>query len=108
MEENQESIIISFFYDQESPSGVGFETIEQLSQREDTLCLAMDLATKISDSLPEEAKEIMAEEGIPIYRIFTDRKGFWGEWCDTEALNVEQEMNRLLEKIASDLEQAAH
>ncbi|SHN87423.1 hypothetical protein [Desulfitobacterium chlororespirans] len=108
MAENQESIIMSFFYDQESPSGVGFETIELLSQGKDTLCLAMDLATKISDSLPEEAKAIMAEEGVPLYRIFTDQKGFWGEWCDTESLKVEEEMKKLLDKIASDLEQAAH
>lgn len=106
--ENQESVIMSFYYDQESPSGVGFETIEVLSQCEDTLCLAMELATKISDSLPEEAKEIMVKEGVPLYRIYTDHKGLWGEWCDTETLDVDQAMNRLLDKIAEDFENAAH
>lgn len=107
IQENQDSVILSFYYDQESPSGVGFEIIEILSPCEDTLCMAMDLATKISDSLPEEAKEIMAKEGVPLYRIFTDHEGFWGEWCDTEALDVDQEINQLLDKIAADLKEAA-
>ncbi|MGE4272644.1 MAG: hypothetical protein AB7E31_07210 [Desulfitobacterium sp.] len=54
-QQNQDSLILSFYYEQGAPSEVGFEVIEQLSKNEDTLCLAMNIATKISDSLPEEA-----------------------------------------------------
>jgi hypothetical protein len=107
MEETEESAILTFFYDENSPSGVGFETIDELTNAEETLCVAINLATRISDSLPDEAKEIMHKEKIPLFRIFTDNKGFWGEWCNSDTMDVDQEMNLLLDRIAKDLEKAA-
>ncbi len=102
-----ENQIMSFFYDQNSPSGVGFETIDTLTNSEETICMAMALATQISDTLPDEAKEIMYKEEIPIYRIFTDNEGFWGEWCNSESMDVDEEMNKLLDKIAQELKKIA-
>lgn len=107
MEETDENQIMSFFYDQDSPSGVGFETIDTLTNFEETQCMAMELATRISDTLPEEAKEIMNKEKIPLYRVFTDNEGFWGEWCNNDSMDVDQEMNKLLDKIAVDLKKVA-
>ncbi|AGA69477.1 hypothetical protein Desdi_2032 [Desulfitobacterium dichloroeliminans LMG P-21439] len=105
--ENLDSLIMSFYYEQGAPSGIGFEVIEQLSHNEETLCMAMNVATKISDNLPDEAKEIMVKEEVPLYRIYTDHTGFWGEWCDTETLDVEQEINKLLNQIAENLKEVA-
>jgi hypothetical protein len=105
--EDQEDLIMSVFYEQNSPSGVGFETIDTLTQFEDTISMALDLATRISDTLPEEAKELMYREKIPLFRIFTDQKGFWGEWCNSENIDVDSEMNKLLDKIAADLKQVS-
>lgn len=102
-----ESLIMSFFFDRNSPSGVGFETIDSLTNSEETICMAMALATQISDTLPDEAKEIMYREKIPLYRIFTDNEGFWGEWCNSEGMDVDKEMNKLLDKIAQDLKKVA-
>jgi hypothetical protein len=107
MEETSENSIMTFFYDKDSPSGVGFETIEQLTDSKESLCLAIDLAARISDNLPEEAKKIMYEEKIPLFRIFTDNKGFWGEWCNSEDMDVDEEMNKLLDNIAKDLKRVA-
>jgi hypothetical protein len=106
-EEIIEHPIMSFFYDENSPSGVGFETIDELTNSEEIVCMAIDLATRISDTLPEEAKAIMHKEQIPIFRLFTDNKGFWGEWCNSDTMDVDQEMNKLLDCIAKDLEKTA-
>ena len=105
--EQEENLVLSFYYDEESPSGVGFETVEILSENKETLCMAMDIAAKISDSLPDEAKEIMHREKIPLFRIYTDDKGLWGELCNTEELELDQEMRELLDKITEDLVRAA-
>ena len=107
MEELIENPIMTFFYDKNSPSGVGFETIDQLTGSDESICMAIDLATRISDNLPDEAKTIMHEEKIPLFRIFTDNKGFWGEWCNSDHMDVDQEMNKLLDSIANDLKIAS-
>lgn len=100
-------IIMDFYYEPDSPSGVGFDTIPQLSQFEETICQAMDLASRISDSLPEEAKEIMLQEGVSIYRIYSNEEGFWGEWCNPESLDIEEEMSSLMTKITENLKELA-
>lgn len=107
MDQTEENLILTFFYDKNSPSGVGFETIEEITNSEGTLCAAMALATRISDALPEEAKKMMYEEKVPLYRIFTDNEGFWGEWCNSDDTDIEEDMNQLLDRIAADLKKAA-
>lgn len=107
LEETKETSIMSFYFDEKSPSGVGFETIEELVNSEQTLRIALNLATRISDRLSEEAKKIMYVENVPLFRIFTDNKGFWGEWCSIDELDVDEEMNGLLQSIGRDLEGSA-
>ncbi len=103
----ENDIIMDFYYEPESPSGVGFDTIPQLRQFEETICQAMDLATRLNDSLPEEAKEIMLREGVSIYRIYSNKDGFWGEWCNPENLDIEEDMKGLMDKITSNLKELA-
>lgn len=35
-----------------------------------------------------------------------DSEGFWGEWCNSENMDVDEEMNKLLDKIAQDLKRS--
>lgn len=48
----------------------------------------------------------MYAENVPLFRIFPDNKGFWGEWCSIDELDVDEEMNGLLQSIGRDLEGA--
>lgn len=107
MTDKNETVMMSVYVDEHTPTGLGFEGMELLSESEKTMKIAFRLANNIKDKLPEEAVAIMKNENVPLFEIRADNQEFWGEWCDSDAIRVEAEMNELLQSIAQDFKDTA-